>query len=67
MSPLSIYHNTFPAPQRRFSAAMSLDNSTLPDFREIELNTLALDIALHLAFGATDTVVQISLASLLFG
>ena len=46
---------------------MSLDNSTLPDFREIELNTLALDIALHLAFGATDTVVQISLASLLFG
>ena len=48
---------------------MSLDNSTLPYFREIELNTLALNFLEGILSTATtgDIMVQISLASLSFG
>ena len=46
---------------------MTLDNSTPPDLRSIELNTLALDILQNAAISATSTVVQVSLSSLSFG
>ena len=46
---------------------MSLDNSTLPDFRAVELNTGALAYLQRAANTAGDTISQVSLANLSFG
>ncbi|PIL36321.1 hypothetical protein GSI_00009 [Ganoderma sinense ZZ0214-1] len=47
---------------------MSLDgNSTAPDFRSLEINTVALDIVQNHALYAGDVTVELSLASLSFG
>ena len=46
---------------------MSLYNSSLPEFRAIELNTIALHVLQNPAIGTGGTMVQISLSSLSFG
>ena len=46
---------------------MSLYNSTLPEYREIELNTAALALIQEFALSAVPTTAQISLSSLSFG
>ena len=46
---------------------MSLYNSTLPEFRAIELNTAALALIQEFALSAVPTTAQISLSSLSFG
>ncbi|KAM5542712.1 hypothetical protein V8D89_003673 [Ganoderma adspersum] len=48
-----------------FSAATP--NSTTPDFRAVELNTLALDIIRDSALDAGDSIAELALSSLLFG
>ena len=46
---------------------MSLNNSTTPDFRPGELNTLALGIIKDAALDAEDSIAELALSSLLFG
>ena len=46
---------------------MSLYNSTLPEYRAIELNTAALALIQEFALSAVPTTAQISLSSLSFG
>ena len=46
---------------------MSSNNSTTPDFRPVELNTLALGIIKDAALDAEDSIAELALSSLLFG
>ena len=46
---------------------MSSNNSNTPDFRPVELNTLALDIIKDSALDAEDAIAELALSSLLFG
>ena len=46
---------------------MTADNSTVPEFRAIGVNTLALTIIRDFAVGQTARMVELFLSSLVFG
>ena len=49
------------------STGMSSNNSTTPDFRPVELNTLALGIIKDATLDAEDSIAELAPSSLLFG